>query len=92
MKFVKTTVDTKHDKKAVFEHRGQFYLYSYVWRKDFAPHGIHEVHETMVFQCDENGEDECYSDVEADSGYIASAVMMERVRRNIDSVLDSIPE
>ena len=89
MKFVKTTVNTKHDKKAVFEHTGVFYLYSYVWRKDFAPHGIDEIRETMVFPCDEDGEVLSYREVASDSGYVPSAVMMERVRQNFDSVLDT---
>ncbi len=92
MKFVKTTVNTKHDKKAIFEHRGQHYLYSYVWRKDFAPHGIEEVHETMVFPCDSDGEVESYAEVAADSGYVASSVMMERVRQNFDSMIDTTSE
>ena len=85
-------MNTKHDKKAVFEHRGQFYLYSYVWRKDFAPHGIHEVHETMVFPCDSDGEVVSYGDIASDSGYVPSAVMMEKVGRNIDSVVDTTTE
>ena len=92
MKFVKTTVNTKHDKKAIFEHRGQHYLYSYVNHEDLHARLGLTVHETMVFPCDENGDVEVFSEVESASGYVPSAEMMERVRQNFDSMIDTTSE
>jgi len=86
LKFVKTKLDTKNDKKAVFEHRGQFYLYSFVNNEDM------HVNETMVFPCDKDGEVRDYAEVAVDSGYVASAVMMENLRRRLDSMVDTNSE
>jgi len=86
LKFVKTKLDTKNDKKAVFEHRGQFYLYSFVNNEDM------HVNETMVFPCTALGEVESYGDIASDFGYVPSAVMMENLRLRLDSMVDTTTE
>ncbi len=74
MEFVKTIVNEDDRKQAVFfcKENGKYYKYSYVKNEPYA-------HETMVFECDENGEVETHMDLAMGSGYVPSSKIMEEV-------------
>ena len=77
MEFVKV-LNNEHDKKtAIFflPENGKFYLYSYV-NNEFA-------HETMVFECDEDGEVKSHMDLAVARGYEHSSEMMNRLMESI---------
>ena len=73
MEFVKTIVNEDDKKQALFflPENGKYYLYSYV-NHDYA-------HETMVFECDADGEVENHMDLAMGSGYVPSWEIMEQV-------------
>ena len=73
MEFVKVLVNEKDKKQALFflPENGKYYLYSYV-NHDYA-------HETMVFECDENGEVEDHMALAMGSGYVPSSEILEQV-------------
>jgi len=73
MEFVKTIVNEKDKKQAVFflPENGKYYKYSYV-NNEWA-------NETMVFECDDNGNVESHSELAFGSGYVPSSEIMERV-------------
>ena len=73
MEFVKTIVNEKDTKQAVFflPENGRYYKYSYV-NNDYA-------HETMVFECDMDGDVECHADLAYGDGYVPSSEIMEQV-------------
>ncbi len=73
MEFVKVVKNEDDAKQAIFflPENGKYYLYSYV-NNEMA-------HETMVFECDENGEVETHMDLAMGSGYVPSWEIMEQV-------------
>ncbi len=75
MEFVKTIVNEDDKKQALFflPENGKYYLYSYV--KNITCHA----HETMVFECDADGEVENHMDLAMGSGYVPSWEIMEQV-------------
>ncbi len=73
MEFVKTIVNEEDRKQAVFfcKENGKHYKYSYV-KDNYAD-------ETMVFECDADGEVENHMDLAMGSGYVPSSKIMEEV-------------
>jgi len=73
MEFVKTIVNEKYCKQAVFfcKENGKHYKYSYV-KNEWA-------NETMVFECDADGGVEKHVDLAMGSGYVPSSEMMKKV-------------
>ena len=77
MIFEKVVVNEPAVRQAVFRHEesGDFFLYSCV---------NNDVHETMVFRCDQNGEVDKHTDIVSGSGYISSSVMMDRLETRLN--------
>ena len=73
MEFVKVLHNEDDKKQAVFflPENGKYYLYSYI------NHSYSN--ETMVFECDENGEVENHMDLAMGSGYVPSWEIMGQV-------------
>jgi len=73
MEFVKTIANEDDCKQAIFflPENGKYYKYSYV-KNEYT-------HETMVFECDENGDVENHMDLASGSGYIPSSEILEQV-------------
>ncbi len=73
MEFVKTIVNEEDRKQAVFfcKENGKHYKYSYV-KNEWA-------NETMVFECDADGEVENHMDLAMGSGYVPSSKILEQV-------------
>ena len=73
MEFVKTIVNEEDRKQALFfcKENGKHYKYSYV-KNEYAD-------ETMVFECDADGEVETHMDLAMGSGYVPSSKIMEEV-------------
>ena len=70
MNFVKVLENENDNKKALFEHEGSYYLYSYV-NNEFA-------HETMVFPADENGDWES-NELAYGDGYMSSDEILKQI-------------
>lgn len=73
MEFVRVVKNEDDAKQAIFflPENGKFYKYSYVKNE--------HAHETMVFECDENGEVENHMDRAAGDGYVPSWEIMGQV-------------
>ena len=73
MEFVKTIVNEEDTKQAVFflPENGKYYKYSYV-NNEWA-------NETMVFECDADGEVKNHMDLAMGSGYVPSSEILKRV-------------
>ena len=73
MEFVKVLHNEDDKKQAIFflPENGKNYLYSYVNNK--------YANETMVFECDANGEVEDHMDLAMGSGYVPSWEIMGQV-------------
>ena len=101
MQIVKTTIDTENGllgegefrcavnarrKQVVIEAFGKFYLYSYVKDPDFFGKGI-SLDETVLFECDGNGNVTDWTDVANWIGYVSiEDVMNKMATDNIVSV------
>ena len=73
MEFVRVLHNEDDKKQAIFflPENGKNYLYSYI-NNEYG-------HETMVFECDANGEVENHSDLAMGSGYVPSWEIMGQV-------------
>ena len=73
MEFVKVVKNEDDAKQAIFflPENGKYYLYSFV-NNEYA-------HETMVFECDSDGEVENHMDLAVGSGYVPSSEIMGQV-------------
>ena len=71
MNFVRIIANDANMKQALFEHDGNFYMYSYV-SNDFA-------HETMVFRASAEGEVVNFMDLAFSPGYMGSDEIMKTV-------------
>jgi len=72
VEFVRVVKNEDDAKQAIFflPEKAKFYLYSYV-KNEYA-------HETMVFECDENGDSDM-RDLLVGNGYVPSSEMMDRL-------------
>ena len=73
MEFMKVLNNNDKQKTAIFflPENGKFYLYSYVNNE--------VAHETMVFECDEDGKSNM-SDLASGAGYVPSSEIMSQLR------------
>ena len=75
MKFVKTIENLANHKKALFEHDGEYFVYSYV-NSQYA-------HETMVFRSNKAGDIENWAEVSVHPGYMSSEFVMAELEKTL---------